>query len=197
MRLAANGAAAGALLGALIAFAIPIRYSAHAVLRIRPNGDGPVSAAALADYLRQEISVLQSVATLSEFARDHGLYPGLTQNGSSVQAGERMRSDLHIDPWQPEDPASAFRVAFEYEDRYKAHEAVSAVVGHMMTSTAMYLRNIEDPPRLEVLSAARSIQYPQKRSGMSPQGPSGVRTRPAMLHLSGPDDWAAFNLPAS
>jgi uncharacterized protein involved in exopolysaccharide biosynthesis len=168
LKMSAAGGAAGAVLAGAIAFAIPARYVSTAVLMIRPGTGRQVTAAHVADYVRQETPVILSRSSLVDLIRRPALdlYRGERARHPMEQVIDKMREDLRIDSPAPAPLATTFSIEFTYSDRAKAQAVVRELVTKLVESHANYVKRTPgldpvsaDAARLEVLDTPSPAQW--------------------------------------
>jgi uncharacterized protein involved in exopolysaccharide biosynthesis len=153
LRFAAATGAAGAVVGALISFAIPSRYVSTATLRVSAaDGRDTPDRGALEQIGQRMIEVL-SRRSLAELIQRPDLDLYRSERASrpleEIVAGMRNR-DLRIEPLDV-GPASgrttAFSIAFEYPDPEKARAVVQSLISKFVEGrdSPRYLEVIDEP----------------------------------------------------
>src|SRR6185312_10013530 len=133
-RRIAGFAAAGVVAAFAASFLIPNRYTSTAMLDIQPaqvtqDPFAPLPAAIpAAEFLSGMEPEALSSESLVKIIDDRrlGLYPNERALKSVEEVAEQMRINLHI---SPVNAGSAFRISFTYPDRFKAQQAVIALIG--------------------------------------------------------------------
>ena len=153
LRFAAATGAAGAVVGALISFAIPSRYVSTATLRVSAaDGRDTPDSGALEQIGQRMIEVL-SRRSLAELIQRPDLDLYRSERASrpleEIVSGMRNR-DLRIEPLDV-GPASgrttAFSIAFEYPDPEKARAVVQSLISKFVEGrdSPRYLEVIDEP----------------------------------------------------
>ena len=140
-RQLAGFAMAGCIVAGAASFLIPNRFTSTAVMMIDPariteDPLAPLPAVTPAtEFLRQFEPEVLSFQSLSEIIQDHrlNLYSDERATKSMEEVVRNMlANDLRIAALDPvsgsKGPVSAFRISFSYDDRYKAQQAVQAVM---------------------------------------------------------------------
>jgi succinoglycan biosynthesis transport protein ExoP len=127
------GAAAGAVIAAVIAFTLPDRYASTAVLRLRPPAADRERAAELLD---EGVAELLSPSGLSEIILypKVGLYRRERAHKPIAEVARLMHDDLRIEPAElsPTGRTTAIRIRFEYPDAAQAAAGVQQVVNRFV-----------------------------------------------------------------
>jgi capsular polysaccharide biosynthesis protein len=113
-KLAASLGFAGAMVGALVAFVLPDRFSSTAVLRYEATDQ-----AAARNQIREVFDAVTSDASLGGVVQRFKLYPG------ESDPERRLREHLHIEPIGN---GTAIMIRFDDRDRYTAQRVVADVV---------------------------------------------------------------------
>jgi hypothetical protein len=125
---------AGLLVGAGIAFLLPNVYMSRATLL----AEGPQSSASVvAEMMRLQVAVL-SRGRLAQIIEHADLYQNERKTEPLEDVIETMRANTHIDfaARSGGQAATAFMIQFEYRDRIKAQQAVTALVAAFQREAA-------------------------------------------------------------
>lgn len=121
---------AGLLLGLGISFLVPAHYVSEAVLRI----DSGHLTTDRVDMLRAEQEV-ESRTNLARIIAAEGLYGSDLKVEPLEDVILEMRRDIQVDPLHLPGRGSAFRIRFDYGDRIKAQQTLSALVSALVGQT--------------------------------------------------------------
>ncbi|HJZ99878.1 MAG TPA: hypothetical protein VKE70_25390, partial [Candidatus Solibacter sp.] len=147
--------AAGGIVAAVIAFAIPSRYVAAATLRLRPAEGAEAPDRLAAQQVHQRMIEVLSRTSLAELIQrpELNLYRGERARRPLEEIIGRMREhDLRIesvDVGPPAGTTNTFTIAFEYSDADKAYLVVQSLVSKFVEGgvTAPSLE-VLDPPSM-------------------------------------------------
>jgi uncharacterized protein involved in exopolysaccharide biosynthesis len=164
LRFAAASGAAGTIVAAVIAFAIPSRYVATATLCLHVPEDRETPDRRITDYIQQRMMEVLSRRNLGELiaSQELNLYGSERQRHSLMEVADEMRErDLRIesvDVGLRSGGTTAFTIAFEYSDPEKARAMVQAIVSKFVEgSVAPTFLEVLDPP-----SIAGAPVFPQR-----------------------------------
>jgi uncharacterized protein involved in exopolysaccharide biosynthesis len=147
-KMAALAGIAGAMLAAGVSFAIPNRYVATAALQIEPNQDAQGTVGYGSHQLQQGLEQRQRLEELKLeiLSRDNlmplvqrlDLYRGRRSRVPVEDIAEEMvRKHLRIIPFSAQvgSVGQAFRISFEYPDRFKARAVVVELISQFQSKS--------------------------------------------------------------
>jgi hypothetical protein len=133
---------AGALVGVVVAYALPLRYSSIATIRAW-MGEEPMSDSDIQKRIEESISREYLVGVA-------GKHRGKRENMASDELIQKLRRDMTFDHQRP----GVFTVAFTHEDPSTAQRTNAELVGRVMSQPLVNPSRDAVQPSLEVLEPA-------------------------------------------